>query len=160
MIPRGNNFRLTISTKDLKRGLRPSKRSPRNSGYLIRCAGCVGRDGVLQVLDSMTALDLDVITDPFPYPQLFVLPSMIIVCGLTTIYEWVSGALVSKLTVTAGSTWSVVASGEYAYMSNGKVSVVRDAFSGVYTVSDLPIASCICNYNGQILIGSPEEDSS
>ena len=158
--PRGQNFKLTINTQDLVRGLRPSKRAGRNAGYLIQCSGAVGRDGVLQVLDSMTALDLSAITDGFPFPQIFIFPQMIIVCGETDIYEWANSTLVLKLTVSAGATWDAIASGEYVYLSNGEVAVVINPDDQTYALSDLPVASCICNYNGQILIGAAGEDSS
>ena len=160
MIPRGRNFNLMISTQDLSRGLRPSKRTPRNSGYLTQSSGAVGRDGVLQALDSLDEMDLSAITDGFPFPQIFVFYHSIIVCGKTTIYEWVSNALVHKLNVDAGSTWEAIASGDYIYMSNGKVSVIKDPKTFQYSLSTLPVASCICNFNGQVLIGAPDEDSS
>ena len=158
LIPRGNNFTLSLNAKDLARGLRVSKRSLRNSGYLVQSSGAVSRDGVLQTLSNMSQEDFSVITDGFPYPQIFAFPNLIIVCGETQIYELVSGTLVLKITVTAGTPWSVMASGEYIYMSNREVSVVRDPNSLAYALSDLPTASCICNFNGQVLIGSPEED--
>jgi len=160
MIPRGDNFKLTLNAQDLMRGLRPSKRSIRNAGYMIKCMGAVGRDGALQILDQLDAMDLTAITDGFPYPQVFVFPNMIIVCGKTKIYEWINSALVLKLTVTTGNTWEAIASGEYVYLSNGKVAVVRDSADWTYALSDLPVASCICNFNGQVLIGAPGEDSS
>ena len=160
MQPRGRNFKLTIGTQDLARGLRPSKRVPRNSGFLVQCSGAVGRDGVLQTLDQMVNLNLSSITDEFPFPQLFVFPGLIIVCGKTVIYEWVASALVDKITVTEGATWEAIAFSSYVYFSNGVVSVVRSASDNSYALSDLPVASCICNFNGQVLIGAPGEDSS
>jgi hypothetical protein len=97
------------------------------------------------------------ITDAFPYPQIFVLTNLIIVCSQTKIYEWVAGALVLKLTVAAGSTWTAVDFFDYVYMSNGKVAVVRDSISKVYsTVTTLPTASSICNFQGQVLVGAPD----
>ena len=130
---------------------------PRNSGFLVECAGGVGRDGVLQVLDELTRLATDTITDAFPYPQLFVFTNFIIVCSQTKIYEWVSGTLVLKLTVAAGSTWSCVDLYDHAYMSNGKVAVVRSAADKTYSeTTELPIAMTICNFNGQIMIGGPD----
>ena len=151
------NFSHTIKPKQLSKGLRPSKRMPRDSGHLITCSGAVGRDDVLQVIDGLTRMATDVITDGFPYPQIFVFTNMIIVCGETKIYEWVAGALAEKLTVTAGSTWSAADFHDYIYMSNSKVAVVRDAGSKVYSVSaTLPIAMAIVNYNGQVMIGGPE----
>ena len=160
MQPRGRNFKLTLNSQDIGRGLRPSKRVARNSGYLITCKGAVGKDGVLQVLDSMDSLDLSDVTDGFPYPQIFVLPSVIIVCGETKIYEWVANALVLKITVSAGATWDMISIADYVYISNGVVSIVRDPITREYAESDLPTASCICNFNGQVFIGAPGEDSS
>ena len=158
LVPRGDNFTLSFNAQDLSRGLRVSKRALRNSGYLVQSSGAVCRDGVLQTLDEMSREDFSIITDGFPYPQIFVFPDLIIVCGETEIYELVSGALELKITVSAGTTWSAMASGEYVYMSNGEVSVVRDPNSLTYALSDLPTASCICNFNGQVIIGSPDED--
>lgn len=160
LIPRGDNFTLNFNAQDLARGLRHSKRSLRNSGYLVQSSGAVSRDGVLQVLDEMSKEDFSIITDGFPYPQFFIFPNLTIVCGETKIYEIVSDSLILKITVSAGTSWNAISSGEYVYMSNGKVSVIRDPDSLVYSLSELPTASCICNFNGQILIGSPDEDLS
>lgn len=140
------------------RGLRPTKRTPRDSDFLTTCKGAIGRDNMLQILDGITRLATDVITDPFPYPQIFVFNRMIIVCGATSIYEW-EGNMQEKLTgLTAGGTWRAIESFNYAYLSNGIVSVVRDAGSFVYSVSsEVPICNSMCNYNGQILVGGFKE---
>jgi len=151
---RGNSFALTISSEQLSRGLRPSKRVPRNSGFLIQCDGAVGKDGVLVALDQLTRMATDVITDGFPYPQIFVFTNMVIICSPTKIYEWVGGSLVEKLTVTVGDTWSAVDFHDYIYMSNGVVAVIRDAMDKTYKiVTDLPVAKAICNFNGQVVVG-------
>jgi proteasome assembly chaperone (PAC2) family protein len=125
---------------------------------LTVCSGAVGRDSVLQVIEDLTKINTSTITDPFPYPQIFVLNQLIIVCGQSKIYEWNSNnnTLVEKLTVTAGSTWRVVDFGKYVYMSNGKVSVERSPTTQNYTVSSLPVATGMCNFNGQIVIGAPD----
>jgi len=150
-------FSVTITADQLAKGLRPSKRVPRNSRYLVTCVGAVGRDNVLQVIDEFTRIATTAITDAFPYPQIFVFTNLIIVCSQTKIYEWVSGALVLKLTVTAGSTWSAVDFYDFIYLSNGKVAVIRDAISKVYsTTTTLPTAASICNFNGQVLVGAPD----
>jgi len=148
---------ITIGSDKLSRGLRASKRLPRDNGFLVESKGMVGKDGVLQSMDELTRMATSTITDAFPYPQIFVFTSVIIVCGETKIYEWVGGALVEKLTATAGSTWSAVDFYEYVYMSNSKVAVVRDALDKTYsTTTDLPLASSICNFSGQVIIGSPD----
>lgn len=155
MIPRGKNFTFILESKDLSRGIRPSKRVPRNSGYLVESAGAVGRDNVLQTLDPMDSMDLSTINDGFPYPQIFVFPKVIIVCGKTIIYEWISGTLEAQITVDAGDPWKAISIARYVYFSNRVVSVVRDPLDSSYAISDLPVASCICNYNGQVFIGAP-----
>ena len=150
-------FSITIDTTKLSKGLRPSKRMPRNSGFLVECKGAVGRDGVLQVLDELTRIDTSVITDAYPYPQIFVFTNLIIVCSSTKIYEWVGGSLVEKLTVTAGSLWSAVDLYDFIYMSNGNVAVLRDSGSKVYsTTTEQPKAMALCNFNGQILAGATD----
>jgi hypothetical protein len=148
-------FSVTIASEELARGLRPSKRVPRNSKYLVECVGAVGYDNVLQVLDDISAYRI-VQASVFPFPQLFVFTNLILVCTDTTIYELVSGSLISRLVVTAGTTWSAIESHDYIYMSNGKVAVVRDAISKAWSISaTLLIAGAMVNYNGQIMIGAP-----
>lgn len=154
VIDRGGGFTLSIESEQLSKGLRPSKRLQRDSNFLTVCNGAVGRDGVLCTIDQLTRMVTDVIVDGFPYPQVFVLTSMIIVCGLTKIYELVEGVLIEKLTVTAGNTWSLVDFNDYVYMSNGMVAVTRSAADKTYSLSTtLPVANAICNNNGQIIIG-------
>lgn len=148
---------LSIGPGELSQSLRPSKRLPRNNKFLTECNGAIGRDGVLCALDEITRIATTAITDGFPYPQIFVFTNVIIVCGETKIYEWVSDALVEKLTVSAGSTWSAIDFYDYVYLSNGNVAVERDAMDETYsTTSDLPAAMAICNFNGQVIIGAPD----
>ena len=150
-------FSITIDTSKLSRGLRPSKRMPRNSGYLVECAGAVGKDGVLQTLEEITRIATAAITDSFPFPQVFVFTNLIIVCSSTKIYEYVGGSLVEKLTVTAGSTWTAVDFYDFIYMSNGSVAVLRNSESNVFSVTtDQPKAMSICNFQGQVLVGAPD----
>lgn len=148
---------LNIGPAELSRGLRPSKRMPRNSKFLVECQGGVGRDGVLQAIDELTRIATTAITDGFPYPQIFVFTNIIIVCGQTKIYEWVSSALVEKLTVTAGSTWCALDFYDYVYLSNGNVAVVRNSMDKTYSeTTDLPTAMAAVNYNGQVILGAPD----
>jgi len=149
-------FSILISSEQLSRGLRPSSTVPRNSRYLITCTGAVGRDGVLQAIDELDRINTDAITDPFPFPQLFVFPNLIIVCGKTQIFELVGASLTLKLLVAAGSTWTAEAFGEFVYLSNGTVAVTRDPDSHIYSLSTtLPTASSICNFMGQVMVGAP-----
>jgi len=157
-VARSGSFSLTIESNELSKGLRPSKRSPRNARYLYSCSGAVGLDGVLQVIEdlNLSRINTAIITDSFPYPQIFVFTNTTIVCGKTKIYELLSGVLTLKLTVAAGIRWTAVDFYNFVYLSNGKVAVSRSAEDGTYTLSDLPITSSICNFNGQVLIGAPD----
>jgi len=154
---RDGTFVYNLNSEELSRGLRPSKRSPRNNKFLVRCIGAVGIDKVLQVIDDLEndRIDTTVITDAFPYPQIFVLTNMIIVCGATDIYEYDLGVLTIKLAgVTTGQLWSVVDYFNFVYMSNGVVSVLRDPMSGVYALTSAqPVAGAMCDFNGQVVIG-------
>ena len=148
---------IKIDAGELSRGLRPSKRMPRNSKFLTECSGAVGRDGVLSVLDEVTRIATTAITDDFPYPQIFVFTNVIIVCSSTKVYEWVSSALVEKIEVSAGSTWVALDFNDYIYLSNGNVAVVRDAWDKTYSeTTDLPTAMAACNFNGQVILGAPD----
>jgi hypothetical protein len=153
-----DSFTMTLDSKDVSKGLRPSSRSPRNSEFDVVCSGAVGRDGVLSRLESLTRIDTSVITDSFPYPQIFVFPELIIVFGSTKIYEYnpTTSTLTLKLTVTVGNLWRCIAKGFYAYMSNGVVAVERSPESGVYSLAtDVPIVESICDFNSQIIVGAP-----
>jgi len=152
------NFTFTITAEQLSSGLRPSKRTPRDNKYLVESKGAVGRDGVLTAIDSLTRIATTSITDGFPFPQLFVFTNMIIVCGLKTIYEWDGSSLTLKYTASdPGGTWTAVDFYEYIYLSNGKIAVTRDAGTRAYSLSaTLPFCSSACNFNGQVIIGSPD----
>ena len=159
---RDGTFTFTIQAEALARGLRPSKRVPRDSKYLIECIGAVGYDTVLQVMDDLEDYRMNtsgVITDTFPYPQVFIFTNMIIVCSETEIYEWVGSSLVSKVgPVAAGELWSAVDFLTFIYLTNGSVAVQRNPSSGDYSITtDYPIARAICNFNSQVIVGSPVE---
>lgn len=152
-------FSFTIPSSDLAKGLRPSKHSPRNTKFLTKCEGAVGIDNVLQVIKDLELerLDTSALADQtFPYPQLFVFTYAIIVCTPTQIYEVVNGTLSLKLTTAEGILWSAVDFFDFVYMSNSAVSVIRRATDqGWEEVTNLPTFGAVCNYNGQVIIGSP-----
>jgi len=153
------SFELLIESSQLSKGLRPSKRMPRNSNFLTTCEGAVGLDGVLQAIEQLTRLDTSAVSSAFPFPQIFVFTNMIIVCFQTAIYEWVAGALSEKLTgLTAGGPWEAVDFFDYIYLTNGRASVVRSSESKTYATSTLPHAAAACNFNGQVVIGAPDVD--
>jgi hypothetical protein len=152
------DFTFTISSDQLTRGLRPSKRAPRDSKFLVESKGAIGQDGVLCAIDQLTRTTTTEVTDTFPFPQLFVFTNLIIVCGRMKIYELTSGSLSLKYTATTGgSTWTAVDFYNYVYLSNGREAVVRNPDTGVYSISStLPKAMSICNFNGQVIIGAPD----
>jgi len=152
-ILRNGKFSLPIRNTDLKMGLRKLKTNLVNEHSLIECNGAVGMEGVLQRLSELVrTYELDA---EFPYPQIFVETNVIIVCTKYYVYEVQGGELILKHSVVGGSTWSLISSHDFVYMSNGAVSVVRDPITKQYSEVDVPTAMAICNYNGQILIGAP-----
>lgn len=158
VVIKGGKFTFTLSASELARGLRTTSKAPRNSEFLTQCVGAVGIEGVLQVLDSITRMDTSTITDCFPFPQIFVFTNVTIVCGRDKIYEWDGSSLTLKYTATtANGLWSAVDFYDYVYLSNGEEAVVRNPGSKTYSLTtDLPTASSICNYNGQVLVGAPD----
>jgi hypothetical protein len=158
---RNGQFTFTINSKELARGLRPSKRVPRDSKFLVNCEGAVGLDEVLQVLAdySLNQVDVsDIANVAFPFPQLFIFTNLIVVASLTKIYEFDGTTLTEVLTISSGSLWQAADFISYIYMSNGITAIKRDAFSGIWSVdSVLPIANAIVNNNSQVLIASPTE---
>lgn len=153
-----SEFTHTISADQLKRGLRTTLRSPRNTGFLVVAQSAVGRDGVIQAIEQMTRIDTSAITDAFPFPQIFNLQNFILVCGHKKIYEYDGSNLTLKYTATtAGGTWNVIDYFNYLYLSNGAEAVVRSAQTGAYAINTtLPKAIGMCNYNGQAIVGAPD----
>jgi hypothetical protein len=143
------------TSEQLQKGLRSVAELPRNSMDLITCDGAIGYHGSLQSITAITALATSAtITDGHPYPQLFLLPNLILIFGKTKIYEWVNSALVLKLTVTTGNPWTVVEYYDQLLMSNGVVTVERRPGDKGYAVrSDLPIGEALFNFGGQIIVG-------
>jgi len=157
-ITRDGGFTFEIDSEDMLKGLRPSEYSPRNEKFLTKCDGAIGYEKTIQTIEDVSSLLVDtaLITDNFPYPQIFTFSKHIIICGETKIYELVGAALVLKLTVAAGIRWSAIDFYDGIYMSNGKVSVVRNPADGIYLLAPPSlVASAICNFKGQVMIGAP-----
>ncbi len=154
------NFTYEISEALLK-GLAPAH-TRRNAPYLVESIGAVPREGVLQAIEQFEAIDIqDLGAVSFPYPQLFVASDFILIATETALYELTDtegpGNLTAKITgLTAGIPWTCLDLKGYLYFTNGKVAVTRNSKSGVYTVdSTVPFASAACNFNGQVILGSP-----
>lgn len=153
-------FTFTITADQLSRGLRPSKRAPRDAKFLVESKGALGRNGVLAAIDDLVRFDTSVIEEQFPYPQLFITTNFIIVCGETSIYEYdvSTRTLALKFTASlAGIPWTLIDFYNYIYLSNGKVAIVKDPDTGVYSeTDDVPTTVSGCNFNGQVILGSPD----
>lgn len=148
-----------FTLKDFK-GLEPFDHSMRNSSYLVRSSGSFVFEGMLQSVPTLTRINTG--SWNFPYPQLFVLSDVILVCSGTDIYEYTpaGGLSASKINVTEGSTWSVVDRKTWVWLTNGKVNVIRDSAGNYSLNADLPHGTCLCDFNGQIFVGSPDVDVS
>jgi hypothetical protein len=160
ILPHGK-FSVTIGEKEIQAGLRPINNGFKNTPFLTQAEGVVGLQGLLQTCpnDTQNSIldDPLIISDDFPFPQFFITDALKIVCNRTSILEIRSGVLVSCInSLTTGDLWEFASNGGFVYFSNGVVTVIRD-IQGSYSVSsDYPVADTICNFNGQILIGSPK----
>lgn len=146
------------------KGLRPVLPTVRNTQFLVEAIGCFPYEEVLRAVEQFARIDTSSLgTLAFPYPQLFVLTDVIIICTSTAIYEYGGGTtFTSKITgLTEGTTWSFADFRSFIYLTNGKVAVTKSADTGIYsTRSDLPYGTCVGNYNGQVFIGSPNTSAS
>lgn len=155
-ILRNGKFTIELANKDILQGLRHAKTNDRNKPAMVSMSRLVAQDNMLKTLATPTRIDTAVITDAFPYPQLFILKKLILVCGSTKIYEYNGTSLTLKHTASAaGSTWAVIDYYDYLYMSNESVVVIRDAMTNAYSESTAyPLSSAGCDYNGQAIIGT------
>lgn len=152
--------------RDLNYSLKPfiskglaNKNNSRNNPLLIESIGAYPKNGVLQAMEELTRLDTTTLGDiSFPYPQIFVLSEFIIVCTQTKIYEYSASTFILKKTVIPGDLWDILDFKTFLFLVNGQCAVRRNSQTGVYE-SVIPYAECACNYNGQVLIGSPNENN-
>lgn len=149
-----------VELSEIVKGLRQKERSPNNIPTLTEISGIYPREGLLASLPEPVQIALtDLPEQTFPFPQLFKLTNLTLVCGENSIWEFneTNNSFAEVLANIPGNhTWSVIDFVEWIYLTNGKVAVVRNAGSKQYeVVTELPFGSCLCNYNGQILIGAP-----
>lgn len=163
---RDGTFDFVIGSDDLARGLRPTKRNPRNNKYLIECIGAVGLDRVLQVIDDLENDRIEWFPDlmsEFPWPQIFVFVDRVILCDEGSIHEWDGTSLTKKAPTgifsyfASGELWSAVDFHSFVYMSNGLYAVIINTSTGEYEITvEQPSCKSMCNFNGQVIIGSPD----
>lgn len=150
-----------VFQEGLAKGLRPSPQNARNLEFLYAVKGAIPEDGVLQSLPVLYNTFGLPEQCRFPFPQIFVLRKLVLVCSETNIYEARSFGLELLFTgVSAGSTWSVADFGDYIILTNGRTLVYRDVQSGQfkeYLDCEIPPGICILNLNGQLIIGGPGE---
>ena len=143
----------------LKKGLSP-KYNHRNQPFLSESLNAFPKNDKLQTVASFTAIDTSSLgTLSCPYPQLFVFSDCIIVCTRTAMYEYDGTSLTKKVdSLLAGNTWDALDFKTYILLTNGITTVIKKSTTGEYVVdADLPAAVSVCNYNGQVLIGSPKD---
>jgi hypothetical protein len=140
----------------LGKGLRPSKRNPRNQPFLVESIGAVPREKVIQAIDEFSLLNTITIMGAltFPYPQLFVLDEFVLACSSSAIFELVSGTLTSRISgLSVGQRWSCIDFKSYIGLTNGVISVVRNPTTTLWSSTVTEYGTSVCNFNGQVLLG-------
>ena len=141
----------------LSRGLRTSSHSGRNLKWLTKCVGAIPEFGVIKALEELPN-PIMVSGEVWPYPQVFNLMLRTLVCASTEIFEYSGGSLTSVVSGLAeGATWSVADFGEYIVLMNGQVIIERNPETRIYAEYDdckIPLGICVCNLNGQLLVGA------
>lgn len=146
----------------LASGLRPHAQNPRNNPAMVVCQGAVPEHNVMHALEDLSSYRVDFSSidsevDPivFPFPQLFVLKSIVLVCLKDAIYSLNAGtgSLTLEISTPTGTTWTVADYGLYIAMTNGACNVIRDPQTGAFTLSEqIPPCTAICDVNGQLVI--------
>ena len=142
-------------------GLRSTDRNKRGRQALVESAGMVPVDKALSSVEELTQIDISTISPApsFPYPQVFELRQLTLVCTATQVYELSSGTLTLKLGgLTKGHVWSIADFGAFVVLVNGKQAVYRDGESKTFSTTDpygMSSASGICNFNGQAILAAP-----
>lgn len=142
----------------LAKGLRPTSHNARNIEALVQSTGAVPEDGVLRTLPRLET-PLGITGETFPFPQVVDCVKRTLVFSSMDVYEYDGSSLTKVFTGSkSGTTWSVADFGEYILMTNGRVLVERDPVTGYYSERldcKVPLGSCICNLNGQLIVGAP-----
>lgn len=139
----------------LENGLRPNERNPRNVQFLSMLRGAIPYDKVISSLRELPD-PISTLNAQWPFPQLFHLRRMTLVCDRTAIYEYKDGSLSLLCNAVSGSTWSCADFGEYVVLTNGESLITRDPQTGVfseYADCAIPSCLCVCEVNSQLLVG-------
>jgi hypothetical protein len=147
-------YTVTYNT-GLGNGLRPNPRNPRNTQFLTMLAGAIPYDGVLSSLPELPA-PIGALNAQWPFPQLFHLRRMTLVCTIDSIYEYSNDSLTLLCVAVPDTTWSCADFGEYIVLTNGSSLITRDPQTGVfaeYLDCKIPSCLCVCEVNAQLLVG-------
>lgn len=147
-----------VFDEGLQKGLRNKPRTGRKEQWLIEALGMIPEDNIMQSIPQLPA-PTKITGSTYPYPQIFKLRNLILVCDERTIYSYSSGTLTLEYhSATGGGTWTVADFGDYVVLTNGSSLVERNPRSGAFeSVDDCDIPRCLCvlNLNGQLLVGGP-----
>ena len=147
--------------KGFQVGLRPVIRNPLNNETLILSQGLVPEDGVLHSIEDISnnQINTSALGCTFPWPQVFVLRNMTLVCAQNGIYivnPDLSLTEVCNLFVQSSVPWTYADFGPTVILCNGASIVKCDGITGEWAqVSDCSImgANCIAGINGQLFAG-------
>lgn len=148
-----------IFREGLALGLRHNSYNAKNEQALIRSDNAFYENGVLRNTDEITTIDLTTLDCEFPFPQIFQLKRFSLICTPTDIYRLDGVTLTWVYSALEGSTWSIADFDTFLVLTNGRVLVTLDPVSGVwneYFECSIPHCICVCDLNGQLLVGGPE----
>lgn len=178
---------LSYSLKEyLAAGLKPGTTVARNQPALLEVTGAFPWSGSLVIKPSVQLLDVTALPCcEYPYPQIFVLRGVVLVCTEDTIYEYAKGPSIDQWLyappwelweqwgewqpnanyiypvlegLTPGTLWSVADFQSYLVLTNGKQTVIRDGLTMDYSVvgaSTIPNSVATTAVGGQVILGAP-----
>jgi len=147
--------------KPLLSGLRQFGQTQRNVGGLEKLVGIVPRENGLVAYDTLSKPGTDSLLDPdWPFPQIFVLRSVIVLITKTGFYEvssnWTSFTL--KLSHASTDRYHCADFGDYVVFAGPDGVIKRDALTGTFSLhvadSTMPVFETACNYKGQLIAGN------
>jgi hypothetical protein len=155
------NYRIS---EGLSTGLRRTSKNRRGVQALVQATGAFPYDGSLNALPELTEVDISSIDPPpaFPFPQIFVLKRLTVVCTATQIYTRADDGTLSLAigSLTEGIRWSCADFHYFLVFANGKQLVFRGGEDKAWTTSNsysLPNGTSVLNYKGQLIITAPGE---
>lgn len=143
------------------KGLIPTERRSFNEQGFSQLQGVFSNGKVIQEIEIPEMMDVDELDVEFPFPQIFKLNSITLVFTSNEIFEYSEsdGSLTSLISTSEGGLWSVADYNLFIVATNGKDIIIRDGLTGEwnpYIECEIPTGICVCNLNGQLIIGGPE----